>query len=107
MYLQSNRPYIKPEHEENVRSHKYKGTVDSLYYQYIQSPLCDWIVAHLPMWVAPNVITLVGFFFNIGNYLLMIYLYGNTTEGPMDGWFCVLTGFSYMIYSTLDNCDGK
>ena len=65
------------------------------------------IVARLPSWVAPNVITLVGFACNLMTHLLMIYLYGFSTEGPMDSWFCVFMAVSYFTYCTLDNCDGK
>lgn len=50
---------------------------------------------------------MAGFGFNIGTYILMIYLYGFTTEGPIDSWFVVWCGFSYLIYTTLDNIDGK
>jgi ethanolaminephosphotransferase len=90
-----------------VRSHRYKGSCDSLYYKYIQSPLCDWIVSKLPMWLAPNLITLIGFSFNIGQYLLMLCLYGNSTSGPIDSWYIVCCAVTYTIYSTFDNCDGK
>ena len=37
----------------------------------------------------------------------MLYLYGDSTEGPVDSWFCYLVGVSYFVYSTLDNVDGK
>jgi len=105
--MRSNKPYVKPELEDNVRNYKYKGSCDSLYYIYIQSPLCDWLVDKLPLWLAPNLITLIGFGFNLATYILMVYLYGFTTEGPIDGWFVVWSGLSYMIYTTLDNMDGK
>lgn len=42
--LQSNIPYIKPELEENVKNYKYRSCVGSIYYEKVQSPLCDWIV---------------------------------------------------------------
>ena len=37
----------------------------------------------------------------------MIALYGNETEGPIDGWFCVLVGIAFFFYNVMDNCDGK
>ena len=86
---------------------KYKGSVDSLYYKLVQSPLCDWIAEKLPMWLAPNLITLAGFSLTFSCKLLMLYLYGLSTEGPVDNWYCYLLGVSYFIYSTLDNVDGK
>jgi ethanolaminephosphotransferase len=37
----------------------------------------------------------------------MFYLYGCSTEGLVDNWYCYLLGVSYFVYSTLDNLDGK
>ena len=69
--------------------------------------MCDWIVERLPMWLAPNIITLASFAFNIVPYLIMIAIYGNDMDGPIDNWVSVMLGISYFIYTTLDNCDGK
>lgn len=49
----------------------------------------------------------MGFSCTVFCWLLMFYLYGFTTEGPVDSWFCYLVGVSYFVYSTLDNLDGK
>ena len=98
---------MKPESESNVVNYKYNSQCDSLYYQYVQSPLCDEIVKKFPMWLPPNVITLLGFAFVVLPHLILIALYGNKMDGPIDGWVCVMVGISYFIYITLDNCDGK
>jgi ethanolaminephosphotransferase len=37
----------------------------------------------------------------------MLYLYGNSTSGPIDSWYIVCCAVTYTIYSTFDNCDGK
>jgi len=37
----------------------------------------------------------------------MVYLYGFTTEGPIDGWFLVWSALAFLIYNTIDNIDGK
>ena len=69
--------------------------------------MCDEIVERLPMWLAPNIITLLSFAFNVLPHLLIIALYDNNMEGPIDSWVAVMLGISYFLYSTLDNCDGK
>jgi len=61
----------------------------------------------VPTWLAPNLITLAGFAFILLPHLVSVIAYGNETEGPVDGWFCVLTGVSFFVYNTLDNIDGK
>jgi ethanolaminephosphotransferase len=65
------------------------------------------IVSYLPKWLAPNLITVTGFMILIFVHLLMLYLYGTSTEGPFDSWFCILAGLAYTAYSILDNIDGK
>ena len=37
----------------------------------------------------------------------MIAVYGNNTDGHVDGWACVMCGVAFFIYNVLDNCDGK
>ena len=105
--IQSNLPYIKPELINNVHTYKPQSSCFSLYYNYILSPFCDWLVTLFPTWLAPNVITLTGFFFNVFTHLWMLYKYGTSTEGPFDSWFCDIIGVSYTIYNILDNSDGK
>merc|ERR1712151_883998 len=69
--------------------------------------MCDYIVTLLPTWLAPNLITLIGFSFNVIPHLVIIALYGNEMEGPIDSWVSVMVGFSYFVYLTFDNTDGK
>ena len=69
--------------------------------------MCDAIVERLPMWLAPNLITLLGFAINMTPHVLIIALYDNEMEGPIDRWVAVMIGICYFVYSTLDNCDGK
>jgi ethanolaminephosphotransferase len=61
----------------------------------------------LPLWVAPNLITVLGMLNTVVCHLVMLYMYGFTTSGPMDGWFCVYMGISFFMYSVFDNMDGK
>jgi hypothetical protein len=105
--FRSVRPLIKPELAHHVHSYAPKSSCFSPYYTYIQSPLCDYIVTFLPTWLAPNLITVSGFMLLVMTHLLMLYLYGTSTDGPFDSWFCVFLGLAYTIYSTLDNIDGK
>ena len=73
----------------------------------MQSPLCDFIVDNLPPWLAPNVITVWGFGWNLACLALTFYLYGTTTLGYFSPELSCFIGVSYFIYTTADNCDGK
>ena len=69
--------------------------------------ISDWLVDKLPMWMPPNVLTLLSFSFNVIPHLIIIAIYGNEMRGPIDSWVSVMCGISYFIYTTLDNMDGK
>ena len=103
----SNRPYLKPKFHANVISHRPKSTCDSPYYTYVQSPLCDAIVERLPPWLAPNLITIWGFGWNVLVLLIMLYLYGNSMDGYFDPRLAFFAGICYFLFQTADNCDGK
>ena len=45
-------PYISKEGGENLKKFIYKGGDKSLSYNYFWSPLCNWIVNYLPLWLA-------------------------------------------------------
>jgi len=59
------------------------------------------------MWFAPNLITICGYFINLIPFILCQVLYGSDLKGPVDAWWCYLVGLSYIIYTIMDNTDGK
>ena len=52
-------------------------------------------------------LTLMSFSFNVIPHLIIIAVYGNEMEGPIDRWASIMCGIAYFIYTTLDNMDGK
>ena len=45
---------------------KYNGRDDSILYEYVISPLCDYLTYNwVPKNIAPNLITVIGFLFNV------------------------------------------
>ncbi|KAK5124195.1 hypothetical protein LTR85_001898 [Meristemomyces frigidus] len=79
-----------------------------------KSPLSHYVLRHywnacvefLPLWLAPNMVTLLGFFFVIGNVALL-ELMDPDLIGPKYGWVCFSYAFGVWAYSTMDNIDGK
>jgi hypothetical protein len=55
--------YINDEAAENLRNYRYVGGDNGFSYPHCYSPLADWFVTLFPEWMAPNVITLIGFSF--------------------------------------------
>ena len=99
--------YVSKEAEEGIKKFVYKGGSDSLFYQYIWSPLTEYMVNHIvPEWVAPNLITLFAYVFIVLAHVILIYHCPNLNQ-PIDSWVLWLHGFALFTYQVLDNLDGK
>ena len=66
----------------------------------------NFCVEFLPLWLAPNMVTLIGFFFVIGNVALQ-YFMDPELVGPTQAWVSYSYAFGVWAYSTMDNIDGK
>ena len=104
--ISGTKPYISEEYYDNIRSYKYKSSDSSISYKYFMSPLCDYLVNYFPKWLAPNVITVSGFFLNLLYFLITGY-YTGFKGGFIPSWACFLSAFCYFFYMVLDNIDGK
>ncbi|KAK5307754.1 hypothetical protein LTR99_000726 [Exophiala xenobiotica] len=60
----------------------------------------------LPMWLAPNMVTLLGFFCVLIN-VVFIQIYIPDLVGPGPTWVYYSFAAGLWIYSTMDNIDGK
>lgn len=89
-----------------LSAYKYKGKDDSILYEYFISPVCQYATDyHVPRWMAPNLITVVGFMFNVIPHLMIIWS-EDPGSTPSNALFFV-QGLSMIIYSLCDNTDGK
>lgn len=60
----------------------------------------------MPSWLAPNVITLIGFIaIYINVFEVLIYMPDLTSEAPY--WLYYTFGLGLLFYQTMDNIDGK
>jgi len=59
----------------------------------------------LPMWIAPNTITLIGYSFIVINYVLFAYFGGKGRVIPW--WVFIWSAVAQFSYQTLDAIDGK
>ena len=99
-----------PDHDKGLaalKSYKYVGADHSLVYKYLLSPWAEWVLRKfIPLWAAPNLITLVGLVFQIVAFVVLAAHCPTMTESPPP-WTAGLAGFCLFTYSTLDNVDGK
>jgi hypothetical protein len=77
--------------------------------RYALSPLAEWMVRHfIPLWMAPNLITLLGLLCPVASLLVFTYFSPGLTADPEPPrWTYVLNALALFAYQTLDNMDGK
>ncbi|XP_050089801.1 cholinephosphotransferase 1 isoform X2 [Anopheles aquasalis] len=90
---------------KKLGDHKYSCTNVSLMDPFLQPWWC-WLVSKVPLWLAPNLITIVGLIINIITTLILIYHSPNGREEP-PRWTSALCAAGLFIYQSLDAIDGK
>ena len=98
--------YISPLGGIGIRQYKYSSTNLSLYYKYVSGPFAAFLVDLLPRYVAPNVLTLLGFLNVLLAYALVWYWCPTFSE-QAPGWVWITVATLLFTYRTLDNMDGK
>ncbi|XP_032675437.1 cholinephosphotransferase 1 isoform X3 [Odontomachus brunneus] len=96
---------LSPGQLKRLSEHKYSCTTNSLLDGLLQ-PWWDWLVSKVPLWLAPNLITVLGLIVNIVTTLILVYYSPDArTEAPR--WACFLCALGLFIYQSLDAIDGK
>jgi len=93
---------------EAIRQHKYNGVDKSIIYNLVLKHFWEWCVRFVPLWLAPNMITLLGTIAIVINYLVVVYYCPNfeiTESCPR--WVFLLCAVCLFWYQTMDNLDGK
>jgi len=100
--------YITEQGEKNLVTYKYVGSDASLLYKHFFSPLAQFLVDKvIPIWLAPNVITLVGFGCTLLPHLIILAMFPDQLAGPVPRWLCLFAAIGQFLYMNLDNADGK
>ena len=102
-----SKKYIEDEYVEKLINYKYKGGDDSIFCYYVINPFCNFIVEYFPKWLAPNLITISGWFLNFFNLIITTYYTGLKGGDYVPFWACITTAIFYTTYIILDYTDGK
>jgi len=89
---------------DRLKEHKYASQGKSL----MEPPLhnfWNWVVEKLPLWLAPNLITLIGLAFNGASFLMLLFYRSNNGSASSSIYF--FNAISLFVYQTLDAVDGK
>ncbi|XP_070154391.1 cholinephosphotransferase 1 isoform X2 [Polyergus mexicanus] len=96
---------LSPGQLKRLSEHKYSCTSKSLLDGLLQ-PWWDWLVSKVPLWLAPNLITVLGLIVNIVTTLILVY-YSPDARAEPPRWACFLCALGLFIYQSLDAIDGK
>ncbi|KAK5131417.1 hypothetical protein LTR08_000953 [Meristemomyces frigidus] len=91
---------------QHFKTYKYSSIDKSPLSYYVLRHYWNACVEFLPLWLAPNMVTLLGFFFVLGNVGLL-ELTDPDLQGPKHSVVYFSYAFGVWAYSTLDNIDGK
>ena len=69
-------PYLNREDRSNLRNYKYVGGDTGFFYIHCWTPAANMTVKVCPKWLAPNMITLIGFCFMVGPFIWLFTAYG-------------------------------
>ncbi|KAG7190020.1 hypothetical protein KM043_006172 [Ampulex compressa] len=96
---------LSPGQLKRLSEHKYSCTTSSLLDGLLQ-PWWDWLVSKVPLWLAPNLITVLGLIVNIVTTLILVY-YSPDAKAEAPKWACLLCAVGLFVYQSLDAIDGK
>ncbi|CAI9756126.1 unnamed protein product [Fraxinus pennsylvanica] len=89
-----------------LHRYKYSGVDHSYLAKYVLQPFWSRCVNFFPLWMPPNMITLMGFMFLVTSALLG-YIYSPQLDSPPPRWVNFVHGLLLFLYQTFDAVDGK
>eukprot|EP01102_Stenamoeba_stenopodia_P018810 TRINITY_DN6962_c0_g1_i1.p1 TRINITY_DN6962_c0_g1~~TRINITY_DN6962_c0_g1_i1.p1 ORF type:complete len:419 (+),score=58.92 TRINITY_DN6962_c0_g1_i1:12-1268(+) len=105
--------YIGDEGLANLAHYSYSGKDNSIIGTYLLPKYFVFIMKICPLWIAPNLLTFIGFMCNLTAYTVIATYHSDKWDGvelnpPGPAWWeCVLFSVLLWVYMTLDWIDGK
>ncbi|XP_075212585.1 choline/ethanolaminephosphotransferase 1 bbc isoform X8 [Lycorma delicatula] len=90
---------------KRLADHKYSYESASLLDSWLQ-PWWNWLVSKVPIWLAPNLITVSGLIVNILTTLILVW-YSPDAKAEAPRWAFFVCAFGLFVYQSLDAIDGK
>lgn len=99
-------PLISKEGLHHLDDYGFHGQENSFLAEKFLNSYWNYCVSFVPLWVAPNVLTAVGFVSQMLGFAAMMY-YNPDFSSDVPPWVYFFCAFSLFFYQTLDNIDGK
>src|SRR5690349_13837057 len=84
--------------------YRYSGVDHSILSRLILQRYWSWLVLYLPMWLAPNMVTLLGLFAILFNLATLLF-FSPDLNSPCPVWVYVSFGVGLFVYTSLDAID--
>ncbi|KIH47948.1 hypothetical protein ANCDUO_21987, partial [Ancylostoma duodenale] len=97
---------MTPEELKRLADHKYSAVDTSWLDELCMKYFWEWAVEFYPLWLAPNLITLIGLIVNLITVLVLSH-YCPTAREVAPSWAYALAALGLFTYQTLDATDGK
>ncbi|EGW30065.1 alcohol phosphatidyl transferase [Spathaspora passalidarum NRRL Y-27907] len=97
--------FIPTDKLPNLKLYKYSAIDESVISKYILKKWWNYFVEIIPMWVAPNMVTLGGLMFIVAN-LAAVFYYDPYLDTESPRWCYFFYAFGIFMYQTMDGCDG-
>ncbi|XP_076320011.1 ethanolaminephosphotransferase 1-like isoform X1 [Tachypleus tridentatus] len=115
MSLKMPGRYLTEEQLTGFDHYKYCSVDTSPISNYVMHPFWNSVVKLVPPWIAPNLLTLVGFLLTVTNALLLaFYDYSFCASSddypsypPIPSWVWIVCAVNHFLAHTLDGIDGK
>uniref|UniRef100_H9GC00 Ethanolaminephosphotransferase 1 n=1 Tax=Anolis carolinensis TaxID=28377 RepID=H9GC00_ANOCA len=106
------RQYVTAQQLAGFRHYKYSAVDTNPLSVHVMQPLWDRIVKIVPLWIAPNLLTFVGFLMILINFFILSfydwdYTASASSPGLIPTWVWLFGGFVTFCAYTLDSIDGK
>ncbi|KAI5477706.1 ethanolaminephosphotransferase [Pseudohyphozyma bogoriensis] len=98
--------YLDSRHLKSLDAYSYSSVDKSPISRYIMRHWWTYSASFAPSWLAPNLITLLGFSAILLN-VISIALFVPDLVGPAGSWLYWSCAFGLFFYQTMDNIDGK
>lgn len=97
--------YIPQKYLPKLKEYQYHSEDHSLLTKYVLKSFWLKFENIYPLWMAPNMVTLLGLVFNIVAVLVVFY-YDPNFDQSSPSWTYYFYGFCIFMYQTFDACDG-
>ncbi|ELR20677.1 CDPalcohol phosphatidyltransferase superfamily protein [Acanthamoeba castellanii str. Neff] len=93
--------YVDEKDLPNLKLYAYHGVDRSIIANHVGQPFWRWVVEFLPLTMAANLVTVVGFAFMVASYALTAF-YVPSLTGEAPWWVYMVNALCLFIYQTMD-----